>query len=323
MKLVITSRDFSNPSPDVMELLRAHNFEITDYSNDNFSSGTTEDQMIAAIGDAECLISGMEPSTKKMLEARPRLKYISRRGIGFDNVDLDACKTRGVSVTRALGTIEGSVGEGVMAYILYFARRVDLQSKYMHQGEWRRLFMPGAKTRVLGLVGYGGVGKAIAKRAAAFDMNLVYYHRYPSEAERAGKADQYGAHYLPLDALLAASDYVSINVPLTAETRGFVNDAFLAKMKDGAILINVARGPVADERAIRRALECGKLSGAAVDVFAREPCTDSALIGVKNVLLTPHTTPYTEENFSASNRLAAENLIRTISGTVDPKYVLV
>lgn len=323
MKVVITAREFSGPSPEVIEWLQEQGLEVIDLSNAGFSSSTTDEEMIEAVGDADGLINALEKASEPVFKACKNLKYVSRRGVGLDSVDVDYCRNHGIKVARARGTIESSVGEGVMAYILYFARRVDLQSEYMHKGEWRRMFMPGAKTRTLGLVGYGALGHEIAKRASAFEMNIIYNRQHPSEEELAGKADQYGAVYKPLDELLAESDYTCVCVPLTEETTYLINRDFIGKMKDGSILFNIARGRVGDEEAIREALESGKLAGAAVDVFDKEPCTDSKLIGAPNCILTPHTTPFTLENFKASNWLAAKNLVGLMKGDIDEKCLVV
>ena len=323
MKLVITARDFSNTGKEAMKILTDFGLEIEDHSEELFGSGSTEDEVIAAAHDADIVIAGLETYGKRVLENCPKLRLISRRGIGYDNIDVEYCRANGIRLTRALGAVEDSVAEAVMSYILYFARRVDLQSAYMHKGEWHRLFMPGAKTRTLGLVGYGGVGKAIARKAAALDMPIVYYVRHPSDEALRGEPDEYGALYKGLDELLKVSDYVSLNVPLSGETEYLADADFIGRMKKGSILINIARGKVADEKAIREAIECGHLSGAAVDVFDKEPCTDSLLVGCEGALLTPHTAPFTEENFAVSNLLAAENIINAINGTIEEKYVLV
>ena len=323
MKVVITAREFSGPSPEVIEWMKEQGWEVVDYSDAGFSSSTTDEEMIEAIGDGDALINALEKASEPVLKACNNLRYISRRGVGLDSVDVEYCKAHGIKVARARGTIESSVGEGVMAYILYFARRVDLQSEYMHQGQWKRIFMPGAKTRTLGLVGYGALGHEIAKRACSFEMNIVFNRLHPTEDELAGKPDQYGAVYKPLDELLKESDYTCVCIPLSEETEYFINRDFISKMKDGSVLFNIARGRVGDETAIREALESGKLSGAAVDVFDKEPCTDSKLIGAPNCILTPHTTPFTLENFKASNWLAAKNIKGMMDGDLDEKFLVV
>lgn len=323
MKLVITARDYSNIGRNAMDLLFRAGFEIEDHTEELFGSGSTEEAVIEASHDADIVIAGMETYSRRVLENCPKLKIISRRGIGYDNIDLEYCKKNDIRVLRAVGAVESSVAEAVMSYILYFARRVDLQSEYMHKGEWHRLFMPGAKTRTIGLVGYGGVGKAIARKAQAMDMNILYYHRTPSDEALRGVADEFDARYSNLDNLLSESDYVSLNVPLGPDTVKMADASFISKMKKGSVLINIARGAVADEAAMRDALISGQLGGVAVDVFDKEPCTDSLLKGCPNAILTPHTAPFTEENFAISNYVAAENIVKLLDGSIDPKYVLI
>lgn len=202
---------------------------------------------------------GWEPYTEAVLSACPKLKLISRRGIGYDSVDVEACHRHSVTLCRTAGVVEGSVAELVMAYILYFARRIDLQKQYMQEGQWKRLMMPGVKSRTLGLVGFGGIGKEIARRAAAFDMEILYYCHHPKKEWE----ETYHARYADLDELLAASDYVSVNVPLTESTRGLCGKEFFRKMKQGSVFINIARGEVADPEALKEALDSGHLSGQA------------------------------------------------------------
>ena len=248
------------------------------------------------------------------IEESKNLKIVSRRGIGYDSIDIDFCKKNGIAVARALGTVEGSVAESVMAYILYFARRIDLQSESMNKGEWKRIMTPGAKSHTLGLIGFGGIGKEIAKRAVPFGMEVLYYCRHPK--------DEFGAHYAELDELLAKSDYVSINVPLNESTVNMIDKKIFSKMKDGAVLINTARSKIVDTNALVDALKSGKLSGAAVDVFDNEPCMDSPLIGLPNVVLTPHTAPFTIENFREMNNRAAKSVIEFFNGTLDSRYLI-
>ena len=314
MKVVITSRDFSGPSPEVMDWFKEQGVEVVDLSEAGFGSKTTDEEMINAIGDADGLINAIEKASEAVFRACPNLKYVSRRGVGLDSVDVEYCKAHGIKVARAKGTIESAVGEGVMAYILHFARRLDLQNESMQKGIWQRIFVKGAKGSTLGLVGYGALGHEVARRAAAFDMKIVYNRKNPSQEELEGKPDEYGACYRTLDDLLSESDYTCVCVPLNDETVHLINREFVSKMKDGSVLINVARGKVGDETAILEGLESGKLSGAAIDVFEKEPCTDSKLIGAPNCILTPHSTSVTLENFKASNWLAAKNIVGMMKG---------
>ncbi len=318
MKIVITARNFSTDDDSAVRLLQQAGHEIIDLSDADMGAGTPEATVLEAVKSAEIAIAGLEPYSRAVLEQCPSLRLISRRGIGYDSVDVDACHARGITLCRTVGAVEASVAEHVLAYILYFARRVDLQNIPMHEGKWQRIMTPGAKTRKLGLVGFGGIGKEIALRARPFGMELYYTCRHPNSAWE----KEYGVKYLPMDELLATCDYISANVPLTESTRNMFHAGTFAKMKPGSIFINIARGPVADPHALRAALDSGHLAGAAIDVFDREPCTDSPLIGQPNALLTPHTASYTSENFTAMNLIAAQNVLDFLSGTLDQKYIV-
>lgn len=305
MKIVITARDYAACSDAQVQRLRAAGHTVRDYSSLGLSAGAPLADMIRLVADADAVIAGLEPIGAALLDACPSLRLVSRRGIGYDSVDIAACRARGVTVARTLGAVEGAVAELVMAYILHFARRLDLQSAAMHAGLWQRMRMPGAKNSRLGLVGFGGIGKEIARRATAFGMQVAYYCRHPDPAWDAA----YGVQYLPLDRLLAQSDYVSVNVPLTDATKGMCDASFFARMQPGSVFINIARGPVMDAGALRAALDSGRLRGAGVDVYDREPCTDSPLVGCPSAILTPHTATYTAETFEEMNRIAAQNLL--------------
>lgn len=314
MKAVITARNFSTNDRTALQSLIEAGFEIEDYSGEDIGSGTDPEYIFSLIRNANAVICGPERITNETIEKCPELRLISRRGVGYDTIDIDFCRQKGVAVARALGTVEASVAESVMAYVLYFARQIDVQSEIMHRGEWKRIMTLGAKNRTLGLIGFGGIGKEIAKRAVPFGMRVLYYCRHPE--------DKYGAKYAELDELLRQSDYISVNVPHTPETENLINAEKIAKMKDGAILINTARSKIVDTSALAAALISGKLGGAAVDVFDNEPCTDSPLIGLANVVLTPHTAPFTEENFCEMNNRAAQNIIDFFNGTLDSRYLI-
>lgn len=221
MKVVVTARNFSTDDKTALQMLQDAGFEVEDHSKEDIGSGTDEEYIRSLVLDAFAVICGPEKVSNKAIAESKNLKIVSRRGIGYDSIDIDFCKKNGVAVARALGTVEGSVAESVMAYILYFARRIDLQSESMNKGEWKRIMTPGAKSHTLGLIGFGGIGKEIAKRAVPFGMEVLYYCRHPK--------DEFGAHYAELDELLAKSDYVSINVPLNESTVNMIEKKYFQK----------------------------------------------------------------------------------------------
>ena len=316
MKVAILARNYTDE--ESRRLLTDAGFEILDQPQKELGIGAGGLALQAYIRDADAVIAGLEDYSADLLERCPNLKLISRRGIGYDSVDLAACQRLNIAVVRTVGQVEGAVAEHLMALLLHFARNVERESHEMHQGVWHRQMSLGAKNRTLGLVGFGGIGKELARRARAFDMRVLYTCRHP----QAAWAETYGVEYAPLDELLKQSDFVAPCVPLTAETEGMFDGAAFQKMKPGSFFLNAARSPIMDVTALKEALESGHLAGAAVDVFPYEPCTDSPLVGVKNAVLTPHTAPFTTENFLQMNRAAAQNVIDHFTGTLSPACYL-
>ena len=318
MKVTILARNFSGQDDAPLRLLQDAGFEVNDQSAGELGIGAGGEKLLACIGDSDMVIAGLEGYPATLLEACPHLKLISRRGIGYDAIDVDACRKLGIGLIRTFGQVEGAVAEHIMASILWFARDLRRENEEMHRGVWHRQMSMGAKNRTLGLVGFGGIGKEVAHRAHAFGMRILYHCRHP-QAEWEG---QYGATYASLNELLAESDFICACVPLTVETKGMFDSAAFAKMKPGSFFINAARSPIMNVNALKDAVESGHLAGAAVDVFPYEPCADSPLVSVKNVLLTPHSAPFTRENFLQMNRVAAQNVIDYCSGTLDPRCVV-
>ncbi len=319
MKIVITGRNFTTCDKDSIKMLLDAGHEVIDYSDANMGSGTDEKVVYEAVKDADMAIAGLEPYSEYVIERCPNLKMISRRGIGYDSVDTDACRKHNIVLARTLGMVEGAVAEHVMAYILHFARRISLQNEAMHDGQWNRVMVPGAKGRTLGLVGFGGIGKEIAKRAVPFGMKVLYNCRHPKKEYD----EEYNVQYMDLDDMLASCDYVSVNVPLSESTRNMFDKEMFSKMKEGSIFINIARGQVMDAYALKEALDNGHLAGAGVDVFESEPCTDSPLISCPNAVMTPHTASYTRENFIEMNRVAAQNVLDFIDGKLKSENIVV
>lgn len=309
MKVVIMARNFVFDGCDAVALLENAGYAVTDISG----QALTGEALANALSDADAVINGFEPMDAELLSQCPHLKLISVRGVGWDYLDSAVCRERGIAITRAVGTVGNAVSEQVMAYLLFFARQVHRLNAAMQAGEWNRIMTEGAAGKTIGIIGFGEIGQAVAHKAEAFGMKVVYYCRTQKE--------QLPYSFVPLEDLLAESDYVVLALPLTEETRGLIDAEALAKMKRTAVLINVARAGIVDTDALRTAVKSGALRGAAVDVFEHEPCTDSVLKGLPQVLLTPHTAPFTKANFIAMNRLAAQNVIDYFSGVLDKKYL--
>lgn len=256
-----------------------------------------------------CLLTDLIDA--EVLEAGRDLQIVANIAVGYNNIDVDACRARGVVVTNTPDVLTNACAEFTWALILGIARRMGEAERQLRRGEWKGWaldHMLGAELRGkrLGLVGVGRIGRAVAARAPAFGMQVAYTAR--------GQQDLPGAERLPLDRLLATSDVVSLHCPLTPETHHLIDQKALAKMKRTAYLINTSRGPVVDEAALAWALEQGLIAGAALDVYEHEPEVHPALLRLDNVLLLPHIASATTETRTAMADLAVSNVLAVLSG---------
>src|SRR5271168_106584 len=256
---------------------------------------TTKDNLNAEIADADALIvRSATKVTAELLDKAPRLRAVGRAGVGVDNIDQDAATARGVLVMSTPGGNAISVAEHAFALLLALARQVPRLDKAMHEGRWEKSSAAGTEVRgkTLGLVGLGRIGSEVAIRADAFDMRVLGYDPYISEAA----AREVQVELVPLEKLLAESDFISLHTALSPATHNLINAETLAKMKKGARIINAARGELIDEAALADALKSGQLAGAALDVFVKEPPPkESPLLAMPNVIATPHVAGSTVE----------------------------
>jgi (S)-sulfolactate dehydrogenase len=254
--------------------------------------------LAAAVADARALVVRNRTQVRgALLAAAPKLRVVGRLGVGLDNIDVDACKARGIAVRPATGANDVSVAEYVITAMLVLLRRAWFATPDVLAGRWPRMSTIGGEVsgRTLGLIGLGAIARETAHRARALGMNIIAHDPHLAAEHDAWRL----AARRELEALLAEADVVSLHVPLTAETRHMLGNANLARMKRGAILVNAARGGIVDEAALAEALRGGHLGGAALDVFEREPLDAAAaqvFAGVPNLLLTPHIAGVTEES---------------------------
>ena len=250
-----------------------------------------------------------------LLAAAGRLEAVGRLGVGLDNIDVAACQARGIAVIPATGANDVSVAEYVIATMLMQLRGAYHSSDLVRAGEWPRETLIGREAfgLKLGLVGFGGIARAVARRAAALDMTLVGHDPYLPDGDPAWR--EFGASPIALDRLLAEADVVSLHVPLTEDTRHLIDGAALAAMKSDAVLINAARGGVVDEAALAEALRAGRLGGAALDVFEREPLpAGTGFDDVPNLILTPHIAGVTVQSNQRVSALVAANVRQVLKG---------
>ena len=254
--------------------------------------------------------------------AGPNLRIVANVAVGYDNVDVPACTERGVVVTNTPGVLDETTADFTWTLLMAVARRLVEGDHLARSGEWThwnldQLCGTDIWGKTLGIIGLGRIGRAVAKRASGFRMRVIYYssRRAPEEVEK-----ELNAEYLDRDQVLRQSDFLSLHVPLRAETRGFIGPAELAKMKPTAFLINTTRGPVVQEAALVHALNEGTIAGAALDVFEREPLISDGLRR-SNVVLAPHLGSASIETRTRMAMIAVENVSAFFNGSRPPTIV--
>ena len=285
MKIVILDGTALNPGDLSYDCI--HQFgDVTIYNRTE-----TEAEAIQRIGDSEIILVNKVPITETVLEACPNVKLICVQATGYNIVDCDACARRGIPVTNVPAYGTAAVAQFTLALMLEMCHRIGLHNHSVHQGDWIKSpnfcywLTPqmelGGKT--LGIIGFGRIGRAVGQLAKAFGMKVIAYNR--SECEEGRQIGE----YVDLDTLFAQSDIISLHCPLFPETEKIINAENIAKMKDGAMLVNTARGGLLDENAVVEALESGKLRYAVVDVVSQEPMlADNPLLTSRKCIITPH-----------------------------------
>ena len=264
--------------------------------------------------DVEALVVVAETVDDRRLDLLPSLRIVANYGVGYDGVDIEACARRGVAVTNTPGVLDAATADLAFGLLLAARRRIVEGDRYVREGKWGSdwaeavLLGDEVSGATLGVVGLGRIGSAVARRARAFDMRVLYTRRSPDEESR------------PLDALLAEADVVSLHVPLTEETSGLIDARRLGLMRDGTCLVNTARGAIVDEEALVRELVSGRLR-AGLDVFAHEPSVPRELLDLPNVVLTPHIGSGTGATREAMTRVLVDNLLAARDGRALPNRV--
>ncbi len=275
-----------------------------------------EDLLKEVPGAAALVIRSATQVTAEVLEAGSDLEVVGRAGIGLDNVDVEAATRRGVMVVNAPQSNILSAAEHTVALLLAQARNIPQAHAALVAGKWERSKWEGVELhgKTLGVVGLGKVGTLVAQRALAFGMRLVAYDPYVSP----DRARQLGIELLPLTDLVAQSDFLTVHLPKTPETTGLIGAELLGRAKPSLRIINVARGGIVDESALEAALSAGKVAGAALDVFDKEPCTDSPLFSHSNVVVTPHLGASTVEAQDKAGTTIAEQVVLALAGEFVP-----
>ncbi len=282
--------------------------------------GPDREKLLAAVPDADALLVRSATTVDaEVLAAGTKLKIVARAGVGLDNVDVDAATARGVLVVNAPTSNIHSAAEHAIALMLAAARQIPAANASLHGREWKRSSFSGTEIfdHTVGVVGLGRIGQLVAARLAAFGAHIVAYDPYVSAA----RAAQLGIELLSLDELLARADFISVHLPKTPETAGLIGKEALAKTKPGVIIVNAARGGLIDEAALAEAIASGHVRGAGLDVFATEPCTDSPLFDLPQVVVTPHLGASTSQAQDRAGTDVAKSVKLALAGEFVPDAV--
>ena len=300
-------------SPATVEAL-GPDFEIVS------CDGADRGQLLPAIADVDAiLVRSATQVDAEAIAAAKQLKVIARAGVGLDNVDVKAATQAGVMVVNAPTSNIVSAAELAVALLLASARNVVPASEALHRGEWKRSKYTGVEVadKVVGIVGLGRIGILVAQRLSAFGVKLIAYDPYVQPA----RAAQLGVRMVTLDELLEQSDFITVHLPKTPETIGLIGDAELHKVKPTVHIVNAARGGIVDEAALYEALVDKRVAGAGLDVYAKEPCTDSPLFTLENVVALPHLGASTDEAQEKAGIAVAKSVRLALAGELVPDAV--
>lgn len=282
--------------------------------------GPDREKLLAAVVDADALLVRSATTVDaEVMAAAPKLKIVARAGVGLDNVDVDAATARGVLVVNAPTSNIHSAAEHALALMLSAARQIPAADATLRAHTWKRSSFSGTEIfgKTVGVVGLGRIGQLVAARLAAFGTHVVAYDPYVSQA----RAAQLGIELLSLDDLLGRADFISVHLPKTPETAGLIGKEALAKTKEGVIIVNAARGGLIDEHALADAITSGHVRAAGLDVFSTEPCTDSPLFELPQVVVTPHLGASTAEAQDRAGTDVAASVRLALAGEFVPDAV--
>jgi glyoxylate reductase len=314
-KILATHRLFEGPRAKLGE-----KFEVEYWSD---AERPPRAEVLRRVADKDGLICLLtEKIDDELLAAGPRLRTVANIAVGFDNIDLDACTHRGVAVSNTPGVLDDTTADFAWTLLMAVARRLIEGDALCRSGQWKgwnldQLVGADIWGKTLGILGFGRIGRAVARRASGFGMRIIYNDAVRAPAEIEGELR---AEYMERDAVLREADFVSLHVPLLPATRGLIGARELGLMKPTAFLINTSRGPVVQEAALVAALERRQIAGAALDVFEREPQIGHGLLR-PNVVLAPHLASASVETRTRMAMMAAENTIAFFEGRRPPNIL--
>ena len=297
-------------APILNEILQKNGLKIT------YEPEITPDQIKQRISDFNIIIVRSRTRiTKEMIELASKCKIIARVGVGLDNIDVDAAKAKGIKVINAVEGAMNAVAELVMGLMLSMARDIPRADREIRNGKWLKKELMGIELsgKYLGIVGLGNIGKRLARLGRAFNMNIIGYDVIPIPDDF---AREIGLIKADIDTLMSSADFISFHVPLTETTNHLVNAERISKMKKNVFLVNTSRGEIIDEESLYNALKEGKIAGAALDVFEKEPAIGNKLTTLPNVVCTPHIGAQTKEAQALAANVIGEKIVMILRGVI-------
>jgi D-3-phosphoglycerate dehydrogenase len=306
--LLVTPTSFGRQDPRLRKHLEA---TVCSVQYNPYDRPMKAEELIEVIKDIDGYIAGLDEINRSVLQAADRLRVISRYGVGVSNIDLDEAKKRKIVITGTFGANSASVAELTIALILNLARSINDAYLAMQSGGWPRISGLSLEDKVIGLVGFGAIGKEVARRLEPFGCRILAYDPAPDKI----RAERMGVQLCTLEEVLQKADFLSLHASITETSRGMGDTAFIAKMKKGAFLINTARGELVHEDALLAAVDSGHLAGAALDVYTNEPPgDDNPLITHPKILCTPHMGSHTDSAMNAMGWMALEDCLTVLRG---------
>ncbi|MCP1438108.1 D-3-phosphoglycerate dehydrogenase [Erwinia persicina] len=313
MKVICTSPSFAKYDAQPIATLKAQGFELITLPAD-----ASLDALMPHLAKTVAMIVAFTEVDDALLALAPQLKIVCKHGVGVDNIDLDAAKARGVTVTNVPDANKHAVADFAFALILNAARQVTQAVTETRAGNWPRIFATDVYGKTLGIVGLGNIGKQVALRASGFNMRVLAFDYYPDEKFAA----EHNIRFVSLDELTEQSDFITLHTPLTAETHSLFDATRIRSMKQSAFLINVSRGGVVNENDLYHALADNLIAGAAADVFDHEPLERHPLFSLPNFMPTSHIAGYTDGAISAIGERCVQQIIQCVKQQQRPVNAL-
>jgi D-3-phosphoglycerate dehydrogenase / 2-oxoglutarate reductase len=315
-KILVTATNYSTYCAAAKKMLEDSGFEVMENRK---GRPLTYDELKDMVREVSGAVVGVDTWNEEVFKCAPKLKVLSRFGVGVDNIDLNAAKEYGIAVTNAKGQNSNSVAELTVGLILSSMRNVPAFNDSVRQGRWDRFMGRDLVGKTVGLLGFGDIAQRVAKKLCGFDVNVCAFDKYPNMK----KAEELNVSMAEMDEVLACADVVSLHLPVMKETHHIMNQESFGKMKNGSYFINTARGVLVDENALYQVLKNGKLTAAAIDVFEEEPVkSTNRLFELNNLFVTPHTAAETYETYHTVGLVTAKAVMDVLDGkTPDNRLV--